>query len=67
MTKYKKNNLLGNIKSIGKFSKNNGNAYGTIYNFGNLNKKKNVELPKLIHMYNNKNIFNKYNGNLYKK
>ena len=67
MTKYKKNNLLGNIKSNGKFSKNNGNAYGTIYNFGNLNKKKNVELPKLIHMYNNKNIFNKYNGNLYKK
>ena len=33
-----------------------GNGYGTIYNYGGFDKKKkNIELPQLFKLYNNKN------------
>ena len=63
MTKYKDNKLLGKNLGGGKFGfKKNVNGYGTLYNFGNGKKKKNVELPKLIQLYN-KNSFIKISNN----
>jgi hypothetical protein len=74
-TKYKyNNNIFGKMPVYGKFvGKKTNEGYGTLYNLGYANKKKDVELPQLIQMYNNKNTktINKnsysYYGNPYNK
>jgi hypothetical protein len=62
------------MPGFGKFvGKKTNEGYGTLYNLGYANKKKDVELPQLIQMYNNKNTktINKnsysYYGNPYNK
>ena len=71
IAKYK-NNIYSNKNNDGlKYNyynnKKNNLGYGTLYNFGKFGKKKkNVELPQLIKLYNNKNDFTRnFNNNLY--
>ena len=67
IAKYK-NNIISNNINGGGYNYNNkklNNGYGTIYNYGGFGeKKKNVKLPQLIKLYNNKNDYLR-NSNLY--
>ena len=68
INKYK-NNIISNQLNEGlKYNYNNkkNKGYGTIYNYGKFDKKKrNIELPQLFKLYNNKNDYRNLNNNLY--
>ena len=69
INKYK-NNIMSNQLNEGlKYTYNNikkAHGYETIYNYGEFDtKKKNIELPQLFKLYNNKNGYRNLNNNLY--
>ena len=68
INKYK-NNIISNQLNEGlKYNYNNkkNKGFGTIYNYGRFDKKKrNIELPQLFKLYNNKNDYRNLNNNLY--
>ena len=68
INKYKDNIISNKLNDKLKYNYNikKNNGYGTIYNYGGFdNKKKNVELPQLFKLYNNKNDYRNMNNNLY--